>query len=190
MMTRAARQENMEMSKFMRRRLWEKSMMESIQSPKLRAHCSRWRTTPLQKISLFFSGFDLRNFKSLVQSEHWISAVTSWVTQLFFVLTLKRPTCMLIGGWRAQQKQIQGAAPGPLCRSLWNPVWSQPSFWSHPKYHWARHKTVGCLQHPPFLSGCQLAPGTEEEENGQPWIQLLCCQSIQCETAVLRFTLE
>lgn len=35
MITSAARQTNKEMSKFMRCRLWEKSMMESIQSPKL-----------------------------------------------------------------------------------------------------------------------------------------------------------
>lgn len=33
--TRAARQANMDVSKFIRWRLWEKSMMESIQSPKL-----------------------------------------------------------------------------------------------------------------------------------------------------------
>lgn len=33
--TNAARQANKERSKFMRCRLWEKSMMESIQSPKL-----------------------------------------------------------------------------------------------------------------------------------------------------------
>lgn len=58
--TNAARQANKEMSKFIRCRLLEKSMMESIQSPKLWMHCSRWRTTPLQKISLFFSGFDLQ----------------------------------------------------------------------------------------------------------------------------------
>lgn len=58
--TNAARHANRETSKFIRCRLWEKSMMESIQSPKLWMHCSRWRTTPLQKISLFFSGFDLQ----------------------------------------------------------------------------------------------------------------------------------
>lgn len=71
MMTRAARQENKETSKFKRRRLCEKSTMESIQSPKLRAHCSRWSTTPLQKISSFFSGSDLHYFKPLRQWEHW-----------------------------------------------------------------------------------------------------------------------
>lgn len=38
-------------------------MIESIQSPKLWAHCCRWRTTPLQKTSLSFSGFDLLSFK-------------------------------------------------------------------------------------------------------------------------------
>lgn len=68
MITSAARQANKEMSKFMRCRLWEKSMMESIQSPKLRTHCSRLRTKPLQKISLFLSGFDLHSFKTRVQS--------------------------------------------------------------------------------------------------------------------------
>lgn len=64
MITSAARQENKETSKFMRWRLWENSMMESIQSPKLRTHCSLWRTTPLQKISLSFSGSDLSIFKT------------------------------------------------------------------------------------------------------------------------------
>lgn len=71
MITSAARQANKEMSKFMRCRLWEKSMMESIQSPKLRTHCSRWRTMPLQKISLFFSGLDLHSFRSREQSAYW-----------------------------------------------------------------------------------------------------------------------
>lgn len=70
MITSAARQANKEMSKFMRCRLWEKSMMESIQSPKLWTHCSRWRTTPLQKISLFFTGFDLHSFELWVQSAY------------------------------------------------------------------------------------------------------------------------
>lgn len=73
---------------------------------------------------------------------------------------------MRVGGWRAQQRQIQGAAPGPLCRSLWNPGWFQPSFWSHPRHRSGGHKTVGCRLHPPFLSGCPLSPGTEEGEEG------------------------
>lgn len=63
MMTSAARQANKERSKFIRWRLCEKSMMELIQSPKLWAHCCRCRTTPLQKTSLSFSGFDLFSFK-------------------------------------------------------------------------------------------------------------------------------
>lgn len=60
MMMSAAKQENDVMSRLMRWRLWEKSMIESIQSPKARTHCERCSTTPLQNISLCSLGFDLQ----------------------------------------------------------------------------------------------------------------------------------
>lgn len=53
-------QENAEMSMFMFCKLEENSTMESIHSPKPRTHCSRCRTTPLQKMSFPSTGFDLR----------------------------------------------------------------------------------------------------------------------------------
>lgn len=67
---------------------------------------------------------------------------------------------MQVAEWRAQQRKIRGAAPGPLCRNLWTLGWFQPSFLSHPKYWSAGHKTAGYRRHPPFLLGCPLFPGT------------------------------
>lgn len=167
MITSAARQANKEMSKFMRCRLWEKSMMESIQSPKLRTHCSRWRTTPLQKISLFFSGLDLHSFKSREQSAYWKVHMSLMKQKLMNRSCWEQPTCMRVAEWRAQQRLIRGAAPGPLCRNLWIPGWFQPRFLSHPKSPSAGHKTAGCHKRLPFLSGWQLSPGTEGEEVGR-----------------------
>ena len=204
MITSAARQENNETSKFMRWRVWEKSMIESIQSPKLRTHCSRWRTTPLQKINLFFSGFDLHSFKPLEQSKCWKSGEIT-ADMIFF--NRSKLTCTRVAGWRAQRRQIQGAAPGPLCRSLWILGWFQPSFWSHPRHRSGGHKTAGCHQHPLFLSDCSPSPGTEE---GEDWrfsaterifSETVCCLSASCNQSdpynraldrvkLLRFTLE
>lgn len=98
---------------------------------------------------------------------------------------------MLVAEWRAQQRQIQGAAPGPLCRNLWTPGWFQPSFLLHPKNRSAGHKTAEYHWHPPFLSGCPLSPGTEEEEvgwvnttkncNHHQWaVRFLCFHSTSC----------
>lgn len=74
-----------------------------------------------------------------------------------------KPTCMQVGGWKAQQRPIQAAAPDPLCRSLWILGWFQPIFWSHPRHRSAGRKTAGCHQRPPFLSDCPLSPDTEEQ---------------------------
>lgn len=68
MMTSAAKQENNVMSKLRRWRLWEKSMIESIQSPNPRTHCERCSTTPLQNISLCSSGFDLKEYNETRRS--------------------------------------------------------------------------------------------------------------------------
>lgn len=63
-MTNAVRQEKEETSSFIRWRAWEKSRMESIQSPKPRTHWVLWSTVPLQKMSFSVSGLELkRNHK-------------------------------------------------------------------------------------------------------------------------------
>lgn len=88
---------------------------------------------------------------------------------------------MQVAEWRAQQMQIRGAAPGPLCRNLWILGWSQPSFLSHPEYRSAGHKTAGYHRHPPFLSGCPLSPGTEKKSKYHLWaVSCLCFHSPSC----------
>lgn len=57
------------MSMFMFCKLEENSTMESIHSPKPRTHCSRCRTTPLQKMSFPSTGFDLRGARQ--QRHEW-----------------------------------------------------------------------------------------------------------------------
>lgn len=94
---------------------------------------------------------------------------------------------MRVAEWRAQQRQIQGAAPGPLCRNLWIPGWFQPRFLSHPKSPSAGHKTAGCHQHPPFLSGWQLSPGTEGKEVGRVSAIVQNCKHPQWAAHCLSF---
>lgn len=59
-MASAAMQEKAEISMFMFCKLDENSTIESIHSPNPRTHCSRWRTAPLQKMSLPSAGLDLQ----------------------------------------------------------------------------------------------------------------------------------
>lgn len=67
--------------------------MESIQPPKLLAHCCRWRTRPLQKTSLFFSGFDLSRFKPFKPFSALTGQTIHNIKFIFTVEKYNQPVC-------------------------------------------------------------------------------------------------
>lgn len=155
-MTSVARQEKDDKSKFKRCKLWEKSIMESIQSPKLRTHCVRCKTTPLQKISLSVSGFDLNEINEFLVTSH---STIKILNLLSYELTC---TCKLAEVWRARQMLTQEEALGPPYRRHWIQGCFQPTSWSHPLTLLAGHRIAVCHWHPPSQTIQILIPDTRQ----------------------------